>query len=492
MDRMKRLLPYSILILILACPFSLKADDNAPLLPSDGEMLLIQLINEARRRPLAVAASYGKKPGQLIIEFPELADTLEKGLPPVSTHQALLGSSLLHMQDMLENNYYSKNSQGNDTPLDRMEANGFVAADGESLLGMLAFRNYMDEAKAVELIFQTMFLDELDSEWPERRCILDPAFTDVGVSVKLGKWVINGETLNVYIVVCDFGATAVNDAEATLMTLINQARRYPVQLIRALGLAPSEIFNTIPYLSEYTDDGMTPVRIHKKLYWTANIHAWEMLDMDYQSAISIDGRTPMQRILESGFPAQSGGEMIRTLSTTDPVDSLNAVGVNFERLLRRELDPENTANRKILNPNYSDAGPCVITIAPTADPDDEGAGLFDKYYVNFLVCDFASKKPDKQPPGIYGWAYYDENLNGLFDPEEGMAGASVTIRDKDGKLLLELFADNVGSFEADLASGEYLVIVDDGVVRVERRVDIGQKVVAMPVRIQLDNGELQN
>ena len=488
--RMMRIFIHIALFLALICPCSLLAETRAPLLPSDGELQMIELINEARRQPLAVAESFGKASVQVLDDFPELSDILRNGLLPVSTHQALLGSSLEHAQDMLENSYYSKSSQNGNGPIDRMEAFGYIASDGDVLLGMLAFRNYMEEEKAVQLIFKSMFLDELDPEWTGRKCILDPNFTDIGVSVKIGQWVVNGETLNIYMVVCDFGATAVNDAEATLMILINQARRFPIQQMKALGITLSEALDAIPYISDYASEGMTPVGIDKNLYWTANAHGWEMLDMDYLSSISLDGLTPKQRILESGYPALTAGELIRPISTTNPVDVLLAAGINFERLLRREFDPANT--RKILNPVFTDAGPGVLASTPEARPEDEDAGLFDKYHVNLLVCDLASKATDDQSGGVYGWAYCDINLNGLYDPGEGMARASVKIRDNDSNLLADLFTDNAGGFWMKLSSGEYLITVDDGVGKSGRRVSVVDGFVSVPVRFVPENDELQN
>jgi hypothetical protein len=238
---------------------------------------------------------------------------------------------------------------------------------------------------------------------------------------------------------------------------------------------------------------MKPVCIDKNLYWTANTHAWEMLDMDYLSAVSLDGLSPKQRILESGYPAQTVSELIRPLSTTNPVDGSVGAGINFERLLRREFDQANLANRKILNPVFSDAGPAVISSTPSADPEDDEAGRFDKYFVNLLVCDIASKTTNNQAAGIYGWVYYDENLNGLFDPEEGMVRASVDIRDKDGKMLLsEFFTDNAGGFQVELPSGEYLVMIDDGEVKIGRRVHVDESYVSLPIRLLPVEDELQN
>ena len=489
---MKRIILHIALFFILAWPFGLQADDNVPLLPSEGELQLIQLINESRRQPLAVAESYGKTSTQAIVDFPELSGILEIGLKPLSTHQSLLGSALAHAKDMLENNYYSKSSRDGSSPLDRMETYGYIAAQGNSLLGMLAFRNYMDEAKAIRLIFRTMFLDELDPEYAERRCILDPTFTDIGVSVKTGQWEINNEILNIYMVVCDFGATAINDAEATLMVLINQARRYPIQQMRALEIEPSAAFSAVPYLPEYTTSGMPPVIMDKKLYWTANSHGWEMLDMDYLSSESLEGLTPEQRIMKSGYPAQTAGEVYRSLSTTNPIEASISTGVHFERLLKRELDPKYSKESIILNPVFRDAGPSVILSAPVAQPDDDEASLFDKYFVNILVCDFASKATDDQHGGVYGWVYSDMNLNGLFDPGEGISRASVKLKDVSGKLIFDSFADSVGGFHVKLCPGEYLVTVDDGNEKIGRRVNVTDTFLSIPVRVIPDSDELLN
>jgi uncharacterized protein YkwD len=460
---------------------ALCGDARVALFPSENELLMIRLINEARQSPLEIAASFGKYPEQVLKDHPADADMLMQGLPPVATSQALTASAGIHVTEMLDARYYSKISPAGFSPLQRMEAEGYLAADGEEVLGMLAFRNFISPDAAVRQIFKNMFMDELAAGSTGRRCILDALVTDVGVSLKMSQWLIGGVSYNIYMVACDFGISAMNEAETTLMVLLNQARRFPLAVAQSMGMNPEEIVAGLPDMATQLSTGMAPVRLDARLYAAASDHGWEMLDMDYLSSESPDGSLPMDRVMRTGYPAAAVGELIRVYASATPIEAKLATAIDFKKLFARELDAGYTASRTILNPQLNDLGVRVLSQAPEAS-SEAGLGMFDRYYINLIVGDFAYKIDETVPTGVYGWAFRDTDTDGVYDAGEGIGKAKVTVYDVGGSVLTETYADPAGGFDIDLAPGDYRFDVTAGAFSVEQWVQVTGQRISVPVK----------
>lgn len=473
----KRIFPYIAFMIVFLAPLLVQAASETYYFPTDVEQELIGLINDARQSPLDTAVSYGVRRAQVLSDFPEQAADFKAGLTPLSTHQALLRSANQHVQEMLNKAYYSKTSSDGAGPEDRMEAWGYLMSWGTERLGMLAYRNYMDADEAVALIFENMILDELDPDGSGGLCILDPDLTDVGVAVQAGEWEISGETLNVYMVVCDFGDSLLTEAESTLMVQINQARRFPLRVASVLDVSYADAVSAVPDLTDYLSGGLPALRMDSRLYWSASGHAWDMLEQDYLSVDSADGRTLKQRILAAGYPAGKVNEAIRVTATTEAADEMAVMIANLRRLLLREFDPDNTAVRSILNSSYTDAGPIVLGSTPEESSSEEG-GLYDKYYIRMQVCDYAAKTSSTDTVGgVFGWGYVDENDNSLMDPGEETAEAAVAVMNSAGGLLMEAVTDSAGGFNVELPAGQYLVRMTAGTQRLTRRVQVNDSFV---------------
>ncbi|MDD5724084.1 MAG: CAP domain-containing protein, partial [Syntrophales bacterium] len=207
-------------VLILGICASASAEGDAP---SGHEAAFLDMINEARENPLAVAASMGMDPNRILLDFPEMKEILTEGLPPLSFNKSLYEAARAHTADMFDVGYYGYDSPDGRTCEDRITAAGYVpAASGESL-GLSGFSNFIDPAESARTIFERMFRDQLDPAGTEQRNILDPGLTHVGVALGTGTLNLGGYTFNAYVVTCDFGRS-VEKAGVQLIQLINQAR----------------------------------------------------------------------------------------------------------------------------------------------------------------------------------------------------------------------------------------------------------------------------
>jgi hypothetical protein len=209
-----------MLIAVLCIGVSGLARADAPAL-SKPELELLLLINQARTNPLGVAAFLGMDPEKVLADLPELGDILTGGLPPLGLNENLVQAARAHTADMLDNNFYSHDSLDGRSPYDRILQSGYEPATSGESLGLLAFGNFMDQEKAMRVIFANMFEDELNPARTEKRNILDPDLREVGLCLGMGALKVGRSFTNAYVLTCDFGARA-NQAEPYLTGVVYQ------------------------------------------------------------------------------------------------------------------------------------------------------------------------------------------------------------------------------------------------------------------------------
>jgi uncharacterized protein YkwD len=185
----------------------------------DAEMALLHLINQAREKPLTVAASLGIDSDQLLADLPELAEVLTKGLQPLGLNQNLQRTARLHSQEMVDDRYFDHDSPDGKSFEERIRESGY----DPMMMGESLWIEPIDKQAALEdsaqTIFERMFLAELDRSYTGQRNILNPDFSEVGIG--LGE--LNPEPDEYFdhsfLVTCDFGSPST-PAGLYLMGLI--------------------------------------------------------------------------------------------------------------------------------------------------------------------------------------------------------------------------------------------------------------------------------
>ena len=454
-------------IILLAVAFILAfsvSPSQAQDVPSQHEEDLLQLINQARENPLIVATSLGMDAGQILHDLPELEDILTNGLPPLSFNENLYAAASAHTRDMLEHGYYSHTSLDGRTFEERIRASGYVpTATGESL-GMLAFFNFIQPAKAVELIFENMFRDELDPARTERRNILARDLEEAGIALGTGVLQLAGSACNVYLVTCDFGSS-VRKLELEFFHLINQARFRPLEVAVSFGLDPDQIMQDFPELRDILIYGLPPLTFNRNLYAAAGAHSQDMLANGYFSHDSLDGRTAEDRIRESGYddPLTTGESIGLACLCGDRTHEECAYRL-FKKILIGELTPGCSIDRNILNPDLREAG--ISLIAGTSG--ELGGICGDEVFL--MVADFGASATEAAPV-LVGVVYSDLNQDGFYSVGEGMGGVAVEIEGPSG--LFNIYTGGAGSFGIRLEPGEYRVAVMAGEEEMAEYVSMG-------------------
>jgi len=149
---------------------------------------------------------------------------------------------------------------------------------------------------------------------------------------------------------------APSEGEVSLLELINAARKDPLGMAEALGMARETVLQNLPQLTDVLINGLAPLKVDEKLYQAALGHTEEMIANIYYSHESLDGRTYDDRIRENGYAAVACGEALGLVAFQNLMAPEEAARIIFASIFRAELDPLTTKERNILNPERTEAG----------------------------------------------------------------------------------------------------------------------------------------
>ena len=148
---------------------------------SSMEMELLQMINQFRDNPLAVAAAFGMDTEKIWADLPELHDLLTNGIPPLMFNSSLYLAASAHAQDMLMNDYYSDISPDGRTMEERSVEYGYAPVVTAETMRMLVTTDYVSPKEGAKMHFQRLLQREL-VPGSEERAMLNPDLREAGIS----------------------------------------------------------------------------------------------------------------------------------------------------------------------------------------------------------------------------------------------------------------------------------------------------------------------
>lgn len=175
------------------------------------ELQLLNLINQARNNPRAIAELNGADVKLFLTDFPEFADTFAYGLPPVRFNASLYLSAEEKINDMLENEYFGKTSPTGITLDQRMSAAGYGDAEwaGESLSLISTAGADISPLLTVPSLFNQMFFSDLRTDEYGKVSLLSEKAMDTGCRIQAAaSMILSGDHL--HLGVGDFGAPLIN------------------------------------------------------------------------------------------------------------------------------------------------------------------------------------------------------------------------------------------------------------------------------------------
>ncbi len=213
---------------------------------SEHEERFLELVNQARARPLEAAAGLGLDVEGLLRSRPELQVLLADALPPLRSDERLEAAARRHAEDMVSAGYFSRTSLDGRSPGDRMVEAGYTPVLGVEGLGLLSFQNFIAPAKAVDTIFARMLSRELTESPPEQWAILNPHAKDGAVALATGRIDLGQGADNAYLVVLDVGIGIECAFAFRVLETLNGLRSDPVSTLAALypdGVLPPPFGN---------------------------------------------------------------------------------------------------------------------------------------------------------------------------------------------------------------------------------------------------------
>ncbi len=170
--------------------------------------------------------------------------------------------------------------------------------------------------------------------------------------------------------------------ELRLFEKINQARENPLATAELMGMDADKLLEDLPELYDILTQGLLPLAYNGKLHMSAQNHNQDMIENQYYSYTSLDGRTYEQRIAETGYIPLINGEALERLGFDNFVEPDKAVDDIFKSMFKLELNPEIEKKRVILNPDFEEAGVAFGSGRQVID------GSNDNVYI--VTCDFGT------------------------------------------------------------------------------------------------------
>jgi hypothetical protein len=198
---------------------------------------------------------------------------------------------------------------------------------------------------------------------------------------------------------------------------------------------------------------LAPTLFHRDLYASASGHARDMLEKWYFSYFSPDGRSPWDRIVETGYGPSLAGEIIGLTASLCPADLSEVATRLFDAAFRDELSPGWVFQRNLLNPDLREAGVAFDGFSFCHMEDFP-------YRYDLWVADFGAR-PTGPGTTLTGVVFADEDENGLYGMGEGLPRVGVALIGQDG-VRIHLVTDWSGRFTAGVAAGTYQVEVTWG------------------------------
>jgi len=337
----------------------------------------IDLINWIRLDPLAYAEALGYDRQALLPELPWLSGMLDQGLPPLTPTDFLTAKAAA-----------KNNLTGNTVP----PVSGFSEdyAQTGQISGVVSFQNFITSRKAISIIIDNQFRNELKRDYSGQRCILNPDLGLGGVSLK------NGTDLfghgNAYYLTVSMGSS-LGRLQRQVLNQINQLRNDP--------RAGSKYVNA--GLSAWSGSN-SPLFVHRVLQVFAGTGFIDTPDYaEHAKNYGYSGMgTRKSGVLEI-FPAKEPD---------------NAAFRVFSSLVTAEL-AGNPDGPVILEPGFNDTGLNIDYVS------GETAAHASADIIGGL-----SARPTRDNIRIYGLVYADTSGNEVYTPGEGRSGRVVRIYDR--------------------------------------------------------------
>ena len=191
---------------MVTCDFGSDVTEN--ITEKGAESTLLILINQARMRPLDVAASLGVNIEAIQAADPEGYARWAEGMAPVGKNDLLTAAATSHTRDMAVHGYVSHLDRFGKGYPERMVENGYDAnAPVGERLGFILLGDAAILSEEIQRLFETVMHAEFAAP-PEAAGILNPLYREAGIGLALSTLAIDGGLKKALILTLALGGAA--------------------------------------------------------------------------------------------------------------------------------------------------------------------------------------------------------------------------------------------------------------------------------------------
>lgn len=197
--------------------------------------------------------------------------------------------------------------------------------------------------------------------------------------------------------------------------------------------------------AERAKAGAQPLAFDNDLSEAAEGHSRWMISTDIFSHTGAGGSTSTQRMQQAGYSLQGSwatGENIAWATTRNPTGYSDEV-----QLLHTNLMNSSGHRANLLNPNFREVGLGFEV------------GEYKGRSTAFVTENFGKTGTDLFLTGV---AFDDKDGDRFYDPGEGMAGITVTVKNGAGQVVATTTTRDAGGYDLALKAGTYTVTFSGG------------------------------
>lgn len=403
-------------VLVWAAVASVQGQHSAYATQSD-EAYAVSLVNQIRQDPLGYAEGLGYDRNVLLGQLPWIWMTgAANGLGAVTVSEVLTRRAEKKNTDGIVGNLAITiigESFGEEAAADTVTMNTDYAAQGD-ISGVITFNNFMDRSAAIDVVINSQFKKELDPDYTGKRILVSAAYKLIGASFYSGTVQSTSGSVNAYIIYICLSSSMLK-SEVQVVNMLNQVRDNPAEAYNYLSLDLS-----------FLQDSYRPLFFYDALEVTAKVALYEEVDF-------------LSHALGLGFPWPTVG--YTSGIETFPVAAWDTLAMwTFSSLMARETE----------------AYPGRDTMFSTLW-NEVGAGLYrvgDASYdsVKLTMVTGQSGASTNGLFRIYGVAYVDEDLNGVYTIGEEAVGRLVTAyNNSTGMKIQNVVTNRAGQFSFSLS-----------------------------------------
>ncbi len=359
------------------------------------EAYIVALVNQIRLDPLGYAEGLGYNRQALFQQLPWLS-TAAYGLNPVS------------VSDFLNHQATALNSEDPSVvePTPTIKTDYAIVGD---INGVVSFYNFMDPFKAIDIIINNQVTKELDPAYDGKRIILSPDYKLLGIAFRAGRIQMENGLQNAFFLYTCFSSSLLT-SEVQVVNMINQVRANP-----------SEAYKYLPVNLGFLPGGYGPLFFNDALASTA----WKALSAEVDV---------LAHALNFEFPEPIVA-YTAVVETFPKADANTLAMWIFSSLMIRETIAYPLRD-VIFSPSWNNAGPALFAVGNESSA--------------FLKLTLVSGQTDKADPKIsriYGVAFTDTDLSGLYTPGEDAADRVISVYDnRTGTRVQTVVTNKAGQF----------------------------------------------